>query len=318
MGCDMCDTKQVGDTLVSIHAPAWGATACVTQSKLAIRWFQSTHPHGVRLLPSMVTLAKVLFQSTHPHGVRRLNLFIDRLPMSVSIHAPAWGATVVSPTCSFCACGFQSTHPHGVRLIHVFTCSTPTSFNPRTRMGCDLNTTIKYLFTIVSIHAPAWGATNLKQQNVFNIMFQSTHPHGVRLNLVVAFEDGKAFQSTHPHGVRPITRLQKDISRYVSIHAPAWGATNRRKTRAWSFTCFNPRTRMGCDRASVNAMVGDYVSIHAPAWGATLILFAPTCPTLFQSTHPHGVRLVPRYTGLKYHKFQSTHPHGVRQLTSWS
>ena len=33
---------------VSIHAPTWGATA-VRARRSIDRWFQSTHPHGVRL-----------------------------------------------------------------------------------------------------------------------------------------------------------------------------------------------------------------------------------------------------------------------------
>ena len=34
--------------------------------------------------------------------------------------------------------------------------------------------------------------------------FQSTHPHGVRLDVTNLIWDGFMFQSTHPHGVRPI------------------------------------------------------------------------------------------------------------------
>ena len=55
------------------------------------------------------------------------------------------------------------------------------------------------------------------------------------------------------------------------------------------------------------------ISIHAPQWGATFeILATEVKPTIFQSTHPSGVRqkrndlIVCRYT------FQSTHPSGVR------
>ena len=44
--------------------------------------------------------------------------------------------------------------------------------------------------------------------------------------------------------------------------------------RYWSFTCpcfcFNPRTRMGCDRAVFLTFTYNDVSIHAPAWGATV------------------------------------------------
>ena len=56
---------------------------------------------------------------------------------------------------------------------------------------------------------------------------------------------------------------------YVSIHAPAWGATHVRKGRFVRNDGFNPRTRVGCD--------------------IQLALMLPHVH-LFQSTHPRGVR----------------------------
>ena len=168
-------------------------------------------------------------------------------------------------------------------------------FNPRARVGRDLRIMFLSLRLEVSIHAPAWGAT----------------------------EEG---------GRRP-------RERQVSIHAPAWGATTTYNTRyklnssfnprarvgrdikpkglRWKFKSFNPRARVGRDSSLLNlwvslisfnprARVGrdwqvchpgrdgggfqstrprgarqdmddgyilyQSVSIHAPAWGATSIL----------------------------------------------
>ena len=47
------------------------------------------------------------------------------------------------------------------------------SFNPRTRMGCDKVREVEVFEHLVSIHAPAWGATSpyvriLLLQNRFN------------------------------------------------------------------------------------------------------------------------------------------------------
>ena len=160
MGCDFTACSIMDSThSVSIHAPAWGATANNAES-LVNKGFQSTHPHGVRLsLPSL-----------------------SRRNPIVSIHAPAWGATFPQSMNNTVFCGF----------------------NPRTRMGCDIST---YFFIIVvisvSIHAPAWGAT-YQGRLVFNrIKFQSTHPHGVRLTMETTMTKEVLFQSTHPHGVRP-------------------------------------------------------------------------------------------------------------------
>ena len=78
------------------------------------------------------------FQSTHPQGVRLISAGEGAWGRGVSIHAPAGGATL-----GYCAVlenngMFQSTHPQGVRL-HVFykIDIIPSSFNPRTRRGCD-------------------------------------------------------------------------------------------------------------------------------------------------------------------------------------
>ena len=62
------------------------------------------------------------------------------------------------------------------------------------------------------------------------------------------------------------------MARGVSIHAPAWGATRRSFPACRCGSCFNPRTRVGCDvHASRLLRVVGNVSIHAPAWGATAI-----------------------------------------------
>ena len=57
----------------------------------------------------------------------------------VSIHAPARGATV-----GFCEidpfCQFQSTHPRGVRRRQTHQNLRRGGFNPRTREGCDWQT----------------------------------------------------------------------------------------------------------------------------------------------------------------------------------
>ena len=100
------------------------------------------------------------------------------------------------------------------------------------------------------------------------------------------------------------------------------------------FICFNPRTRMGCDKNRIEDCRVNFVSIHAPAWGATwsaevwativtVSIHAPAWGATFvkrkpcnvgqfQSTHPHGVRHRSFNQDILQLKFQSTHPHGVR------
>ena len=304
---------------VSIHAPAWGATRCNWPSAWVLRKFQSTHPRGVR-------------HSAH-HGA-----CIDK---QVSIHAPAWGATSWARTPSCWALLFQSTHPRGVRRRPHGSGLASGGFNPRTRVGCDRGVTkMVEPVGLVSIHAPAWGATSLQQQLGLDktvsihapawgatsakmsemrdkVMFQSTHPRGVRRLPAGRHESPDRFQSTHPRGVRPCVLFEQTKASRVSIHAPAWGATRRRP------------------RASISVPV----SIHAPAWGATpTSKWRPCCPAcfnprtrvgcdlaisninyrldVFQSTHPRGVRRRLARTTWPRRRFQSTHPRGVRLRTA--
>ena len=52
-------------------------------------------------------------------------------------------------------------------------------------------------------------------------------------------------------------------------------------------TCFNPRTREGCDESVSGLLrVTTEVSIHAPVRGATLAVYDFTRKEKFQSTHP--------------------------------
>ena len=213
---------------VSIHAPAWGATptrapmcvtatgfnprtrvgcdASATRHRMPFCAFQSTHPRGVR--PETAVPSARAVPGFNPRT--RVGCDFNGLPFmalfdSVSIHAPAWGAT--------CCCmrqitgpfTFQSTHPRGVRRFFLpsgttfFGCFNPRTrvgcdlvaletvhvqarFNPRTRVGCDLQDAQElHRAKLVSIHAPAWGATPTACTWPAAVWwFQSTHPRGVR------------------------------------------------------------------------------------------------------------------------------------------
>ena len=215
----------------------------------------------------------VRFQSTHPRGVRRASATFLAATARVSIHAPAWGATWYTSQTS----------------------SPLLSFNPRTRVGCDINADIdrwnydQFQSThprgvrhrqrpaasvpaAVSIHAPAWGATHailLFQQT--KIQFQSTHPRGVR-------PGGVGGTSLFSPCFNPRTRVGCDAMTPCAS--------------GWIFPGFNPRTRVGCDMPGIVPVKGH---------------------DQFQSTHPRGVRPGPHSPRSIPAWFQSTHPRGVRQ-----
>ena len=166
---------------ISIHAPTWGATVMEHACAESCR-FQSTHPRGVRHGKAATGYVDVKFQSTHPRGVRRARLAAQCLLQGISIHAPTWGATY-NTRLKDSGLIFQSTHPRGVRQsvryffrftflnfnprTHVgcdrlcnFSINRFINFNPRTHVGCDLGFDVGFPgFSLISIHAPTWGAT---------------------------------------------------------------------------------------------------------------------------------------------------------------
>ena len=197
------------------------------------------------------------FQSTHPRGVRLSNLQQIVREHTISIHAPARGATITVDDAG----------------------NVMYNFNPRTREGCDVDDSASAAASIpISIHAPARGATVLsprEKRKILNFnprtregcddypqnfqmyatIFQSTHPRGVRLQSDLKVIAPPGFQSTHPRGVRP------------SSIVPASSA----------LIYFNPRTREGCDLRTPNTS-SDLItiSIHAPARGATVFFCKKT------------------------------------------
>ncbi len=163
---------------------------------------------------------------------------------------------------------FQSTPPRGGRQSECKKDTNVGCFNPRPRAGGDPVRDKQSLFSGVSIHAPARGATSSTWRTGLCMLFQSTPPRGGRrwrcavcvLGVEVSIHAPArgatychaalyhltSFQSTPPRGGRPAS-LPRPRAIRVSIHAPARGAT------------FYNKYHLGYDT----------VSIHAPARGAT-------------------------------------------------
>ncbi len=212
----------------------------------------------------------------------------------VSIHAPAWGATFRFCESSSATRLFQSTRPRGARRYNPRPATWETQFqSTRPRGARQFRMTADQLWSAVSIHAPAWGAT-----------------------AGIALDDGASGRfnprarvgrdhSSRPWPPRyrrfnPRARVGRDTEKYasaialadVSIHAPAWGAT------------FSLRSN---DRQAG-------VSIHAPAWGATRGKVIYLEDTKFQSTRPRGARHGAADFLKPHAGFQSTRPRGARRV----
>ena len=128
------------------------------------------------------------------------------------------------------------------------------------------------------------------------VIFQSTHPRGMRHSMHQTLIDRLEFQSTHPRGMRrnpikssefmlnfnPRIRVGCDrlstkitIAIDISIHASAWDATFFLFFFNSQEHYFNPRIRVGCDIVSVYDFINDAISIHASAWDATILAKYP-------------------------------------------
>ena len=166
-----------------------------------------------------------------------------------------------------------------------------SSFNPRARVGRDTTRPGRSLMSSVSIHAPAWGATDALTTTNAAALFQSTRPRGARLMGITSLDVDAWFQSTRPRGARPWLLSRLDKLRGVSIHAPAWGATSPSPSPSSSESVSIHAPAWGATSFTTSSRTSYSVSIHAPAWGAT-------CGTatrfsgaqLFQSTRPRGAR----------------------------
>ena len=230
--------------------------------------FQSTPPHGGRPAPSADPGPAKSF-NPRPRTGGDPGLPSNPIGPWVSIHAPARGATS-----SFSRPGtrkkFQSTPPHGGRhddsvIIAFFKGfqSTPPHGGrlPRAKLP-----RIGHKFQSTPPHG---GRLPLWRTNRFMTLFQSTPPHGGRLPRAKLPRIGHKFQSTPPHGGRlPLWRTNRFmtlfqstpphggrrgipggglIGRFVSIHAPARGATLRGDGLPERSPGFNPRPRTGGD-----------------------------------------------------------------------
>ena len=196
--------------LVSIHAPAKGATRC---------W------RAFRGRPSC-------FNSRAREGRDFVGLFEDRV---------------------YC---FQFTRPRRARPAFLRDEAPAVRFNSRAREGRDLLSDVaSSISRLVSIHAPAKGATQSTQGKDPRKEFQFTRPRRARPsarpsepplggfqftrprrarrkrgNNAVA---RKLFQFTRPRRARRLRERFVLVLRVVSIHAPAKGATKVAELATW-------------------------------------------------------------------------------------
>jgi len=162
-GCDASPPMKRATYPVSIHAPARGATLSIEYFQLNTIRFNPRTREGCDLILCSGLIGFSKFQSTHPRGVRQIVAICVRMQISVSIHAPARGATLF----------INST----ITILHV-------SIHAPARGATIWNFGSEFM-GLVSIHAPARGATRPYPLDIAVPMFQSTHPRGVRRSFYI-------------------------------------------------------------------------------------------------------------------------------------
>ena len=153
-------SKSTKKAVVSIHAPTRGATDGCSML-LPTFEFQSTHPHGVRLQYATPSKSPPCFNPrTHTGCDQALTGQINGL--TVSIHAPTRGATVIRVYTFGCSGVSIHAPTRGATLSDNGPFQEMVCFNPRTHTGCDHDRMGKHRSLPVSIHAPTRGATVCK------------------------------------------------------------------------------------------------------------------------------------------------------------
>ena len=153
-----CECEKPLLQLVSIHAPAWGATGSYDCSGYA----SSVSIHAPAWGATLVTVSHIngmdWFQFTRPRGAR-LTLF-PKLDYFIGFNSRARVGRDSTTFRPFMSCTkFQLTRPRGARLALKIYLRFAIGFNSRARVGRDIIVVDGIIFPVVSIHAPAWGAT---------------------------------------------------------------------------------------------------------------------------------------------------------------
>ena len=297
---------------VSIHAPARGATQGRVFFMRHLK-FQSTRPREARPAGKRDSTNRGCFNPRararrdqarqgdpapgngfNPRArARRDPRWSDRVLtiLEVSIHAPARGAT---PGPCVLHAAFEGFNPRARARRdndHLRGDDMPASFNPRARARRDSMEMIARPIIEVSIHAPARGATIQRGDQFAAVEFQSTRPREARLKMPACHHTGSTFQSTRPREARPDLFISLAPQVYVSIHAPARGATTRSASFPAVGLSFNPRARARRDRSGML----EYYSVPK-----------------FQSTRPREARPRLSFAFIVDKKFQSTRPREAR------
>ena len=162
------------------------------------------------------------------------SIFHCQRSRSVSIHAPAWGAT-----------------QHFIKIVNGKEVSIHApAWGATWRKG-------KYKFLdLVSIHAPAWGATPSLAASV--CVARSFNPRarvGRDAEMADDLTDTRKFQSTRPRGARLGCCWQQRVSAVFQSTRPRGARPRKNHENSTISKGFNPRARVGRDTTFPHSLI---------------------------------------------------------------
>ena len=167
-------------SMISIHAPAKGATISVRKSSQHQQISIHAPAKGATIFDCLSDGYDDISIHAPAKGATASFSALAFLSAIISIHAPAKGATNLSvvhdiirgfqstlprrerqkrEVYTYKNGGFQSTLPRRERLRSAMSMNIISNFNPRSREGSDVQYIKQNVHYIISIHAPAKGAT---------------------------------------------------------------------------------------------------------------------------------------------------------------
>ena len=212
---------------ISIHAPAWGATFTSARNFSASKHFNPRSRMGSDTRRLLDLPCKICYFNPRSRmgsdpvdgGRGKPSLYFNPRSRMGSDDQAARDSAAHQDFNPRSRMGSDVGMADGcIRLIH---------FNPRSRMGSDKMLRRYLLMSRISIHAPAWGATEtyLKREGNANISIHAP-AWGATMDARRSIGNYCRFQSTLPHGERRGAYYTAECRDTISIHAPAWGATN--------------------------------------------------------------------------------------------
>ena len=209
--------------IISIHAPTRGATITAF-SHVSCLQFQSTLPHGERrLIIQLVHMYKNFNPRSHT-GSDEVCCLSTEFIMYFNPRSHTGsdsGSVSVDPS----SLNFNPRSHTGSDCNLIPFTSLPRDFNPRSHTGSDgLATALSYNNGDFNPRSHTGSDGLLSTHACCGSVFQSTLPHGERLNRIALIQAAIYFNPRSHTGSDSIGSLLYR-QRYISIHAPTRGAT---------------------------------------------------------------------------------------------